>query len=122
MNGYVSRIKNQEKIFYLACPNDNCRKKVEEEGGRFKCNNCDQYYETCKATYMINAKVSDFSSSLYINFTRELGETIMGMPAEVFRTKSAMWNSDETQEFFDSLLFKHYKVVIKARMESYMGE
>ena len=29
LNGYVSRIKNDDKIFYPAC--QNCRKKVMEE-------------------------------------------------------------------------------------------
>ena len=71
---------------------------------------------------MINAKISDFTSSLYVNFTRDLGESIIGLPAEIFRQKEQMGNTGETKEFFDSLMFKYYKVVVKARMESYMGE
>lgn len=31
LNGYVSRIKNDEKIFYAACMNDGCRRKVVED-------------------------------------------------------------------------------------------
>lgn len=122
LNGYVSRIKNQDKIFYLACPNDNCRKKVMEEAGGYKCDNCSKIYPTCKATYMISAKISDFTDSLYINFAREQGEAIIGMPAEAFKTKSENMTSEELQEFFDSLMFRPFNIMIRGRMESYMGE
>ena len=30
IHGYVSFIKNDEKAYYLACPEDNCRRKVTE--------------------------------------------------------------------------------------------
>ena len=45
---------------------------------------------------MINAKVSDFTESLDVNFVRENGEAIMGMTAEIYREKSMNWNQDET--------------------------
>jgi hypothetical protein len=31
LNGYVSRIKNDDRIFYAACMSENCRRKVVEE-------------------------------------------------------------------------------------------
>lgn len=95
---------------------------MQEEDGRYKCENCSKMYDSCKATYMINAKISDFTESLYVNFAREQGEAIIGMPAEVFKSKAENWTQEETQEFFDTLTFKQYKVVLRARMESYMGE
>lgn len=57
------------------------------DGNNYRCENCNQSYATCKATYLISAKVSDFTDSLFVNFYREEGEAIMGMPAEVFRSK-----------------------------------
>lgn len=96
VNGYLARIKNPERIFYLACPNDNCRKKVTEENdGTYQCHNCNKMYPNCKATYMINAKISDFTESLYVNFTREQGEAIMGMPAEEYKKRDKDWTDDE---------------------------
>ena len=44
---------------------------------------------------MINAKVSDFTESLYVNFCRNEGEAIIGMPAEVFRSKEELWSPEE---------------------------
>lgn len=71
---------------------------------------------------MISAKVSDFTESLYVNFARENGEAIMGMPAEAYREKSSNWSPDETQDFFDSLMFRPINVLIRGRLETYMGE
>ena len=31
-------------------------------------------------------------------------------------------SEDEQTEFFDSLMFKHLNIMIKGRMETYMGE
>jgi hypothetical protein len=28
VNGYISFIRNDEKAYYLACPDENCRRKV----------------------------------------------------------------------------------------------
>jgi len=30
-NGYVSMVKNDERIYYPACKNENCRRKVVED-------------------------------------------------------------------------------------------
>jgi hypothetical protein len=71
---------------------------------------------------MINAKVSDFTESLYVNFYRDEGEAIIGMPAEVYRQREETWSPEEKQDFFDSITFKHFNVLIRGKMESYMGE
>jgi len=71
---------------------------------------------------MISAKISDFTDSLYINFTRDHGEALIGMPADVFKQKSEQMSEDELSDFFDSLMFKHFNIMIKGRMETYMGE
>jgi hypothetical protein len=52
-------------------------------------------------TYMITAKVSDFTESIYVNFARENGTAIMGMTASEFKHFKEN-NSEETvQNFFD---------------------
>ena len=55
---------------------------------------------------MINAKVSDFTESLFVNFCRDEGEAIIGMPAEVYRSKEEQWTPEEKQDFFDQITFK----------------
>jgi len=78
LNGYVSRIKNDDRIFYPACLSDNCRRKVTEDTAGFKCEHCGKTYMTYQPTYMITAKISDFTESIYVNFAREHGTALMG--------------------------------------------
>ena len=59
---------------------------------------------------MISAKVSDFSDSFFVNFYREEGEAIIGMPAEVYRSKEEQWTPDEKQDFFDQITFKPFNI------------
>ena len=40
INGYVNRIKNDDRIYYPACKGDGCRRKVIEESGGYRCEHC----------------------------------------------------------------------------------
>jgi len=87
VNGYVSMIKNDDKVFYPACKNENCRRKVAEEmgGNGYRCEHCGQTFANYKPTYMIMARISDFTDSIYVYFTRENGTSLMGKTAEQFK-------------------------------------
>jgi len=45
-------------------------------------------------TYMVTAKISDFTESIYINFAREHGASLIGMAAEKFKD----FRETETEE------------------------
>lgn len=77
-------IFNDEKILYLSCPD--CRKKVIEEDGSWRCENCNKLHETNLPTYMLSALISDVSGNLMVQFPRELGDSIMnGKSATEFK-------------------------------------
>lgn len=84
MAAYVSYIKNDERAYYLACPEENCRRKVVEndgmngQSGKYKCDHCNRTYDNCSPTYMLLARIADFSDSVYVNFYRGQADTIMG--------------------------------------------
>lgn len=74
VNGYISFIKNDDKAYYLACPEENCRRKVTESPDQpptYFCEHCNKSYDSCKPTYMLLAKISDLSDNVFINFYRE---------------------------------------------------
>lgn len=68
---------------YDACPD--CRKKVTDEPAGFRCEHCNKLHSTRVPTYMLNAKIADLSGSIYIQFPRELGDSIIGKSASEFR-------------------------------------
>jgi hypothetical protein len=81
LSGYVSHIITDDKMFYLSCPD--CRRKVIEDVTGYRCENCNKTQSRMIPTYMLTAKLSDVSGSLFIQFPRELGDPIMnGMTAD----------------------------------------
>jgi replication factor A1 len=76
ISGFVKTIFNDDKIMYLSCPD--CRKKVIEEAGAWKCEHCSKTHSTNLPTYMLSALINDVSGSVMVQFPRELGDPIMG--------------------------------------------
>lgn len=105
-NGYVSMIKNDDRIYYPACKNENCRRKVVEDQAGYRCENCGKTYESYTPTYMIMARVSDFTDSIYVYFTRENGTSLMGKTADKFKEFKENSTDEQVQNYFDSLLFR----------------
>jgi len=122
LNGYVSRIKNDERIFYPACQSENCRRKVVEDQAGFKCEHCGKTFLTYQPTYMITAKISDFTESIYVNFAREHGTALMGMKATEFKEFRENNTEEVVQNYFDSLLFKPFNIMVKGKYEYFNGE
>lgn len=149
ISGFVKMIFNDEKILYLSCPD--CRKKVIEEDGHWRCETCDKLHSTNLPTYMLSALISDVSGNVMVQFPRELGDSIMnGMSASDFKemkddlTKresmqedadaqngaanggsnsrdSGHKDSDALKEFFHSCTFKQHQILLKVRGDQPMG-
>ncbi len=51
LSGYISRLTNDDKVFYLACPD--CRKKVQECTEGWSCESCGKVKATMVPTYML---------------------------------------------------------------------
>ena len=66
INGYISKIMYDEMrtMYYLGCPD--CKKKVMEENGGYKCENCNKVHQTCLTGYIYSARVNDFTGTQYL--------------------------------------------------------
>lgn len=64
---------------------ENCRRKVVEDQGGYRCEHCNKTFASFNPTYMITAKISDFTESIFVNFAREHGTALMGMSATEFK-------------------------------------
>jgi replication factor A1 len=82
VSGFVSYLKNDDKTYYLACPDESCKKKVMEESVGWRCENCNKTYPNCVPTYVLTAKIADVSEQVYISFYRNEGTAVMGLSAE----------------------------------------
>ena len=71
---------------------------------------------------MITAMISDFTESIYVNFAREHGTSLMGMSAEEFKTFKDTQSEATVQKYFDDLLFKSFNIMVKGKYEYFNGE
>lgn len=96
ISGFVKIIFNDDKIMYLSCPD--CRKKVIEELGKWKCEYCNKTHNQNLPTYMLSALINDVSGSVLVQFPRELGDPIMnGKSAAEFKQLKDEHKDDPNQ-------------------------
>ena len=123
VNGYISMIKNDDKVFYPACKNETCRRKVVEDSrGSYSCEHCGKSFDSFQPTYMIMARISDFTDSIYVYFTRENGTSLMGKTADQFKEFKDTHTDEQVNNYFDSLLFRPLNIMVKCKFEYYQGE
>lgn len=111
VNGYISFIRNDEKAYYLACPDENCRRKVAQtpsEPPLFHCDHCNKTYDKCNPTYMLLAKVSDLSDNVFINFYRDQGKDLMTVSPEEMKILKDENNLTRINDIFYDAHFKYY--------------
>ena len=92
VNAQVLEFKTeQDKMYYLACPINDCKRKVTPEINdtrqeHYWCEYCKRHFRTCNPTYMFQAKMADFTESIVVSFARDNGTTILGgLTPEQFR-------------------------------------
>jgi replication factor A1 len=80
----VSYIKaDQGNISYMACPAENCNKKVVEEGpNEFRCERCRKVFDRCDHRYIMTVQISDPTAAIWVSAFDESGAMIMGRSAE----------------------------------------
>ena len=74
---------DQDKMYYLACPNTDCKRKVIPETDETRqeiywCESCKRHFRTCVPTYMFSAKLADFTDTLEVAFARDNGTPVLG--------------------------------------------
>ena len=76
ISGYVQQILNDDKTFYIGCPD--CKRKVQPDPIGYRCEQCSKVFEKANPTYMLSAKIADNSGNTFVTFPKELGDEIMG--------------------------------------------
>ena len=115
ISGFLSYLKNDEKTYYLACPDETCKKKVMEESVGWRCESCNKTYPNCVPTYVLTAKFADVSDQVYISFYRNEGTSIMGISAEKLKEIKDQGDIQVINDTYNDRVYKHFSMLVRVR-------
>ncbi|CAB4408241.1 unnamed protein product [Rhizophagus irregularis] len=116
--GTVVFIK-KENMYYAACPNEGCNKKVIEDGeNSYRCEKCSRSYDHVEYRYIFGMNISDHTDSMWFQCFNDTGNTIIGKNANEL---NSMKENEELafENWIDSRYFKTYIFKCRAKMETY---
>ena len=79
-------------------------------------------YDSYRPIYIFSAPIMDSSGTLYVTFSGEMGDYVLGMSAETFEKKQQGWSEQEYEAFLESLNFKNLNILIKPQVDTYNGQ
>lgn len=63
---FVTLVRIPQNLFYKACINDRCKKKVFENGDQYECHSCGEVFDHFKPRFLSNLKFSDSTNEIWI--------------------------------------------------------
>jgi len=112
----------KDNAMYQACNQENCNKKVQEQGsGTWRCEKCNKEIDAFKWRMMLQVNLADCTDNCWATLFQESGEVLMGVSAEEMgRLKED--NPTEYDNFFAEVNFKPFMFRMRAKMETYNDE
>eukprot|EP00117_Sycon_ciliatum_P047689 scpid61187/ scgid34036/ Replication protein A 70 kDa DNA-binding subunit; Replication factor A protein 1; Single-stranded DNA-binding protein len=110
----------KDNCLYQACPADDCKKKVLEDNGGYRCEKCDKTYPDFKYRLLLSCNVGDFSSNQWVTSFNEQAELFLGKSAAELGELKSM--EEEYDEAFAQATWKRYDVRVRAKTDTYQDE
>jgi len=113
---------NKERALYMACPSQDCNKKViDQNNGLYRCEKCQREFQDFKWRMMLSVNIADFTDHQWVTCFQETAETLLGKSAEEMGN---MKESDPTQyqKCFEESTFKWFVFKLRVKMEMYNDE
>ncbi|KAK4019388.1 replication protein A 70 kDa DNA-binding subunit [Daphnia magna] len=113
---------NKERALYMACPSEDCNKKViDQNNGLYRCEKCQREFQDFKWRMMLSVNIADATEQQWVTCFQETAETLLGKSAdEIGRLKDT--DNAEFQKIFEEATFKWYVFRLRVKMEMYNDE
>jgi len=125
-NAYVTYMKQEDRSYYPACPNESCKKKVFEDSNKgYKCDTCQTTFQTVNITYVLSGKIEDCTDNVFASFYGEPGEKILGITAQELKNRTENKDikvKESVTDLYRAAVFKKHGILLKGRHENYNGE
>mmetsp|Transcript_6549 Transcript_6549/g.11319 ORF Transcript_6549/g.11319 Transcript_6549/m.11319 type:complete len:587 (-) Transcript_6549:670-2430(-) len=119
--GTVVRFATSRAMWYCACPEEGCNKKVTEESGAWYCESHQQSFPTCNRRYIASMQVLDHSGAGWLNTFNNEAELIIGMSADAAHDLNES-NPAAFQSALKAAAWKPFSFKVKCKTEEYNGE
>ena len=88
IRAYVSYIKHE--LWYDACTNKECNKKVQQNEGIYHCSSCNHSSDTCTRKFLANLGITDWTGKQYCNaFNQAVEKLFSDMTADDMCARAA---------------------------------
>jgi len=124
----ILMIKHHEtdSIYYHACPNQGCYKKVlpdEQQNNMWYCTKCKKSSPNFLPRYVLFVKISDDTLADFATIFNDPGTVLLGKDAnEIRQMRESNPKDPELEYIFDCAIQKRFNFKIKAAEEPYQDE
>ena len=113
----ITQIMHNEKNVYEGCPNEGCKKKLDDKRIIKVCDKCGETFEKGKEYYNISARVKDCSAEFWIDFFGKCAEELFGMSPDVYKKALIAKQSCVLDAISYHVEFSEYMLYVKPRLQ-----
>ncbi|XP_030753386.1 replication protein A 70 kDa DNA-binding subunit [Sitophilus oryzae] len=122
MKGAILMVKS-DNACYKACPTPECNKKViDNSNGMYRCEKCNQEYESFKWRLLCSMNVGDWSANQWVSMFSSEAEKVLGKSAEEVGALFESGEPGKYTEFMEEAHFKEFVFKCRAKNEVFNDE
>jgi len=116
----IFHIPHEKNLYYQACPEKNCNKKVTESSDtNFYCEKCARSFPKCDHRYIMGMMLTDTTGTTWASAFNEIGEKMLGRTANELAEMKKIGDETGVLEVIHKALFKNYTLKLRCKMETY---
>ncbi|KAK9458245.1 hypothetical protein V1511DRAFT_492120 [Dipodascopsis uninucleata] len=120
VKGTISHFR-VENFAYPACPNEECNKKLIDDGGVWRCERCEKVFDQPNYRYVLTFVIIDHTGQLSISAFDDVGKILLGRPASEY-IKMQDEDKDMLLDEFGKRQALTYIFRVRARRDTYQNQ
>jgi len=109
----------QSNYVYRACVSDDCKKKVVEADGRFRCDKCGMVNDSFQWRFMLSLQISDWSQSIWAVSFQETSKILVGAEAAEVGLLKEQGNEQELDHLFRDVQLRKFNFRLRLKEETF---
>jgi replication factor A1 len=119
--GCVVHIMPDATLYYTACPEDGCNKKVVQDGDGWLCEASQKRFPACKRRYILRFKAADATGTGWVNAFDDQARAVFGCSADELHAAKEAGDKSYEQRLREAQ-WRYWVMKVKTKTEEYNGE